>query len=432
MFTSHHPVPDELAPVFDGATFPEFVAVVMIKTFLDIYNRMGGGEGVGLFQGSERYIRLTNRVEQAAVMSAGDRMPALRSVWGRLTSQLNVPLHSQQHDPVLLELQSLPRGLQSLVARLLQSHAGNLVMLARHWHRSAKMQNPAYVERMRDWFDDEIVTPGDGMTTLLFSAAEIVASGGDRVAIEIPNLTENSVRGIMIRRPIWWHLAAMLGIPAGDPGSGEIPGGVEGIFTNGGNIRAGSKKLPSAAYLGQLVRRTYPSLALIGGVTDSFDLGKSMLDVECYIICRENAYQLEDTPAEDLPMARMSVFDLIDEHTLTRQANHGGEGQMIYGFETLASGTQFLCRFTVRHWANPLVHGALLAALDTWGETARAVGGQSARGFGFARLTPLSIPDGSRVSDLIQQYEDHIEQHADELRAGLLDGTLTTEVSLCS
>jgi hypothetical protein len=402
-------VPADVAGLFGDLSLAEFLAAALVRQFLDLYNH---GEGAGLFSGRERYSRLEPRLRMAAVGA-----PSLRVWWDRLCHALQMPIHGSEADAALLPLLQVPRGLQQLVLRALADDYRALVALGRAWHQAARAQDPAYAERAG------LAAPGNPDLIRLTWEARAIAAGSPVAAVlEVPAVSGNSLRHQVVREPGWWHLAAALDLPAGLPGNGLLAPGVEAIFVNGGNIRAGAKQPVDPFGLAWRIRATYPLLDLLGGVTDSFDLGESRLRVGGWIVCRENAAALAGSPAADLPAATVSVFDLLDEVTLTRQAGLTGLGQMIYTFETLAPGAQVLVRLTLTPQTPPLTRGALVAAVETYLAADATLGGQAARGFGHVAGAWLRRPAGD--DQLRADYEAYLAEAADALRAGLLDGTL--------
>lgn len=409
-----HQVPSDIADLFDDVSLPEFVATALTRIFLDLYN---SNDGEGLFSGMERYARLEARLRQSAV-----RSQTLRGLWNRLCDAMQVSVHGGEHDEALWRVFALPAGFGSLVLRTLTTDYRSIVALARLWHTTEKRRNPDYAAKsgqpvagplvMVNWPEDRLAPHSD--------AAQVV---------EVPCVTGNSLRHQIVREPAWLHLCQHLGIAEATPGQGQIPSGCEAIFYNGGNIEAGAKQPSNVFSLAWRARENYPSLDLVGGVTDSFDLGESRLKVAGWLVCRENREALRGSPAYDLPAASISVFDMLDEVTLTRQASPHGEGQMIYTFETLAAGTQILCRLNLSPFTPLLTRGALVAAVDTFMANGANVGGQGSRGFGHCVGDWLTRPDDG---DVRAQYEAYLTEHKDELRAWLCDGTLGTGVRILS
>ena len=404
-----HPVPADLAPLCGDLSVAEFVAVALLRLFLDLYN---AGEGEGVYSGRERYSRLEARARQAAIGSA-----SLRAWWDRLVVALQVGMHDGDRDRPLLALLTLPRGLHPFVLRALVDDARSLVALARAWHATAKLQSTEYAQASGQ------PTAAPGLVALHWDASDL--TGGSAVArvMELPAVSGNSLRHQVVRAPAWRHLASALGLSADRPGRGPLPGGVEAIFVNGGNIRAGAKQPTNPHALAWAIRALYPTLDLLGGVTDSFDLGESRLKVAGWLVCRENRDALLGSAAVDHPAATLSAVDLIDTVTLTRQAGLTGLGQMIYSFETLAPGTPILCRLTLAPETAALTHGALIAAVETFLALESPIGGQSARGFGQVAGAWLDGNERAR-SALRTEYEAYLTEQADALRAGLVDGTL--------
>ena len=197
------------------------------------------------------------------------------------------------------------------------------------------------------------------------------------------------------------------------------------MFYNGGNIESGAKQPSGTFGLAVAIRGAYPLLDLVGGVTDSFDVGESRLQIASWLVCRENAAALAGTPAEDLPAARLSVFDMMDDVTITRHAGQVGEGQMIVGFESLCAGAQAFVRLSLTPHSDPLTHGALIDAVEAWRSNDGTIGGGAARGFGYCTAEWLRRHEDADAYR--QVYLDYIAENADALREGLIDGTLTTK-----
>jgi hypothetical protein len=401
-------VPAAVAELFRDLSLAEFIATALVRIFLDLYNR---GEGSGLFSGAERYGRLETRLRMAATGA-----PALRHWWDRLCHALQVGIHAGEEDGRLLPLLMAPRGLQQLVLRALAEDERALVALGRAWHQAAKAQDPEYAARAG-------LPAGDpDLVRLTFDAGRIAAGSPVAAILEVPAVSGNSLRHQVVREPGWLHLARALDLPAGLPGAGALPPAAEAIFYNGGNIRAGAKQPSDPFGLAWRIRARYPLLDLLGGVTDSFDLGESRLRVGGWLVCRENAAALAGSPAADLPAATVSAFDLLDEVTLTRQAGLTGLGQMLYTFEVLAPGTAVLVRLTLSPHTPRLTRGALVAAVETYLATDATLGGQAARGFGHVAGAWLARPEGDATAR--EEYEAYLAAEQETLRAGLIDGTL--------
>lgn len=402
-----HPVPVDVAEIVRDLSFPEFAGVVLARLFMDMYNSM---DGSGLFEGMQRYDRLETRLRQAAIPSV-----SLRAWWDRMCRALNVGIHAGSYDVALFDLLSLPGGTQQQVLRVLVADYRSIIAIARLWHTTAKLGSEAYAKKAGV---EAMVQP---LMTLEFAESAQVSNLAQ--VLEMPAVSGNSLRHQVVREPSWLHLCAALGLKAANPGQGPVPQGCEAIFVNGGNIEAGAKQPSNVFVLAHQARALYPSLDLLGGVTDSFDLGESRLRVAGWLVCAENKPALRGSPAYDLPNASISVFDMIDDVTLTRQAGTVGVGQMIFSFETLAAGAQVLCELVLTPQTALLTHGVLVAAVETFLAEDRTIGGSASRGFGHCQGQWLTRPDDGTVR---QQYEDYLEMNRDRLVAGLIDGTLGT------
>lgn len=428
-FAAACPIPAGMVEDFEFIPLPEFVAIALTRLFIDLYGGANGGEGDGLFSGPERYDRLRSRLTQAAIESFSASGPPLRTLWSALVSALQVSLAPSGADGDILRFHRLPLGLQWQVRQTLLRFPDNVLYSARSWNRARKLQHESYATAVG------AAQSLEGLAVLHWDATTLGAVEAPR-AIDVPSLTPNSIRGGMLRRPLGWHLLGRLGIGAARPGQGWLPEGVVAMLENSGNIKAGAKGPTNSVWLAQQIRAAFPVFDLLGGVADTFDLGESALTVECYGVWRENAWRLRDTPVADLPALDASVFSFVDSETLTRQAGVSGRGQMIYGFETLMPSTRFLVRLGIRHWAtpqtHPLLHGALLAAVETFIGANPFAGGQAARGFGRVRAEWLSVPDGIDPEAMVAAYEADIDARRDELLAGLTTGKLGADVVVTS
>jgi hypothetical protein len=408
-----NPVPNTIADIFTDLTPHEFVACVSVRLFLDIYNTT---EGSGLFAGLERYEMLESRLRAAAVRSNN-----LREFWSRLCRDLLVDIQPGEHDHELITLFALPAGFQRLVLRTLVNHYRHIVMIARCWHTDAKSAVAEYADAAgRE--QTQMVVP---------TLAQQEPNNNERaIILDVPSVSANTLRHQIVREPGWLHLAGMLGLVEGEPGKAEVPIGVEAIFLNGGNIEAGAKQPTNPFWLANEARKHYPLLDLLGGVADSFDLGESRLSVAAWLVCRENRAALIGSPAADLPAASVSIFDLLDDVTHTRQATEHGVGQMIYNFETLAPGAQIVCRFALSPYTRRLTCGAFVAACDTFVSSVQTIAGQSARGYGYMFsewLRPLED-----AAELRAEYESYLRDNAAQLAEWLRDGTLGTGTKILS
>ncbi len=399
-------VPGDVADLLKEVTFAEFVGISLVRLFLDIYN---SGEGTGLFSGMARYERLETRARQAAISS-----PTLRAWWDKLCETLQVGIHPGECDRAVFLLLSQPAGFLQRVLRGLTEHYRSIVSVARLWHSTAKTQNAQYALAIGQ-------AQGTPSVVLLSWTPETEGAAEPACVVDVPAVSGNSLRHQVVREPVWLHLCERLGLDATTPGQGPVPAGVEAIFFNGGNIMAGAKQPSNTFALAALARQRYPSLDLVGGVTDSFDLGESRLRVAGWLVCRENREALRGSPAYDLPAATISVFDLLDDVTLTRQAGRLGLGQMIMSFETLCPGVQVLCRLDLAPYTPLLTKGALAAAIKRFSDDGAAIGGQAARGFGWCQTAMLGdMPPGR------DEYEQYLTDNREALTEGLRDGTLGT------
>lgn len=383
------PVPEDLAPALEGLSAGDLAAIAVVRTFVAMY---GGVEGSGLFSGIDRYQVLDTRLRKAGLQST-----LLRPLWDNLTNGMLVGVSAKSHDEELLALWSLPKAAQMAACRALALNAGSCIAIAREWSKLDKNAGGLFA----------------GVPVPLAPEA------GGLVPVELPAISANGSRHQVVREPSMRHLLASLDIPYGHPGEGDLPLSVEALFYNGGNIKAGAKQISGAFAAAHEVRRAFPSLDLLGGVTDSFDLGASRLGVASWLACQENEPAFYGTPLEGelLP----SAYDLLDVVTQTRQEGRTGLGQMIHNFEVLVPGTKILIRLSLEPFTPDLTAGALECAVQSYAEAAK-IGGQYARGFGSVTIER----DGPDLSEHAEQYETYLAENKDALREALIGGTLGT------
>lgn len=403
-----HPAPADLCDLLADLSVPEFAATILVRIFLQIYNSRNAGEGEGIFTGPDRYGRLENRLRNAAI-----RARNVRSLWSRLCGDLQVGIHPMEYDAILHPLFGASRGLQSRIVSTLVRETRSIVPIARLWHSTERQEEK-----------DAKAGPsllGAERRTLSYPAM-VEPEEESALILDVPALSSNSVRHQLVRAPAWTHLCGMLGLKEGKAGRGRVPAGVEAIFVNGGNIAAGAKAPDNPHRIAWDIRDGWPILDLLGGVTDTFDLGESRLQVAAWLVCKENTAGLKGSAAAARPAATLSALDMIDDITQTRQETEAGLGQMIMNFESIAAGAEILVRLSVSPFASQLSLGALAAAIGTFDREDPTIGGQAARGFGNCSVEWLT--DETELDEAWTAYETYLNDNADLLVNQLETGTL--------
>lgn len=386
------PVPKDLEAVILSLSSVEYVAIALVKLAITMYNSK---DGTGLFTGQTRYAMLQGRIGSSAT-----RTTTIREFWSVLCKDMLFDIAPMSYDGVLIKFFSLPIGFQRLVIGYLAREYQIATTIARGWNTSLK--------------DDE------GTLVDIPVKLQHVDSNAPILA-NVPAISTNSVRHQLIREPLWWHLVEATGIleSLNDDNMVIVPQNAEALFVNGGNIGTNTKKGTNS----MLIRKTYPSLALLGGMTDGADLGEGLLQVQSWLVCKENAGRIGRF--DGLPQARISAFDMMDITTHTRHETNRGVGQMIFNGEALVPDTVVYVRLDMHPRSNDLELSCLVTAVEEFGKHAY-IGGQSARGYGF-----MDVSWGSEhpTSDLYRQY---IQENAQRLADGLVDGTLCTGVRVCN
>lgn len=241
----------------------------------------------------------------------------------------------------------------------------------------------------------------------------------DGAPMRVPDISENSLRSVIFRRTLADHLVESLGIE-----DGSLPQPAVNLLYAGGNLARGSAAPGNEIELGHKIRELYPSLHLLGGATDSFVLPKSALSLAAWPVAREFSRELSHVAPHLAEEAQeVSIFDLLSEETRTRGTSSESSGnQMLYTYETLASGTKIVLEMTLAPRTPPAVEGALSLALSHWDGY---FGGQGRQGRG--RMALLEGPGADPAP-----YLEHLEKNAGAMRQGLLDGTLGSGKVVCA
>ena len=427
--SEHHPVTSGLKKLFMQASTAEVIAVILVRLFIEIYS------GKGLFVDADRYTTLEGRVK-AASMKAG----SLSTFWGGLLDAMTVNIQPGAYDGVLGEIFSLSQKLQALALSVLVENGAVVIFKARLWNNALKdarkNEGPAANSKIdtQRLISDPDVTDGKAETldllAMLANPTDSQREETQSSVIEVPTVSPNTIRNRLIRTPGWEHLCAALGFNAMHPGDGDLPLGVEALFVNGGNIESGGKQPNAPEAMANAIRRKYPLVDLLGGVINSVILGRSCLSVNSWLVCRENAAILERTSAAGRSNLRISAFQMVDSEMKIRTKTSRGVGQSMANAESLAIGSEIFVRLTLAPFTQDLTKGALFAALRTF-EAMPHVGAHSSTGGGLMDMDLTREIDGADA--LLALYEEYLVEHKDELRQGLVTGTLAIgDKALCA
>jgi len=402
-------MPESIEDLTSRVNMPEWLSVAYIQLLLNIHNK---GDGEGLLSGMGRYRMLENRLQTAAI-----RCSTLHGLWSALTTDLQLDTHAAKWDRLIASFWTLPPSIQYQMLTVMGKQHRAVATLARVWHTANKAQSEEYCESAQIPFMLE------SLATRSFVDADM-PEPPEQIILNVPAISVNSLRHQLVREPAWLHLCHALGLEPKARGEGPLPVGADGIFANGGNIRAGAQQPSNAFFLAGEIRAAYPSLDLLGGVTSSFDLGESKLKVSAWIVCQENVDNLPEA-LRDTAHAQTSIFEMLDDVTRTRHATADGEGQMIYNYETLVAGTRVYVELTLTPYTTALTEGALAAALEYYEHNDNVIGGQSARGHGHVSVEWLTKRPEHR-----DEYEAYLASNASRLLDGLTGKTLCSGATI--
>jgi hypothetical protein len=234
----------------------------------------------------------------------------------------------------------------------------------------------------------------------------------------VPSISENALRSVIFRYPLHDHLLRALEIERG-----QVPQSVVNLLFSGGSMASGAKAPTNEIELGHKVKRLYPSIDLLGGAVDAFILPRSRMRLAAWLVAREYLPALRLVAPELADEAAgVSAYDMLTEETRTRGTGSESSGnQMLYTYETLASGAKLLLEVSLDPHTPAATAAAVAHAISCWDGY---IGGQGRQGRGRMEVVRANL--GSADA-----YLAHIEAHRDAMREGLVTGTLGTERVLC-
>lgn len=276
-------------------------------------------------------------------------------------------------------------------------------------------RNAVVIEALTPLSHGDTLTGDNATNTRLFMRSMMRVDG---VPMRVPDVSENALRSVIFRRTLHDHLLETLGV-----GPGDLPQAVVNLLYSGGNLAKGSSMPGNEIALSHEIRSLYPSLELLGGATDSFVLTKSRLRLAAWPVCREFARQIRSVAPElEEEAESVSAFELLEEEMRVRGTGSESSGnQMLYGYETLSAGTKILLETTLDARTPPAVEACIALAFAEWDGY---FGGQGRQGRGRMEVV------GKRPGNLTP-YTDHLREHSEKMKTGLLDGTLGTGKTVC-
>jgi hypothetical protein len=280
------------------------------------------------------------------------------------------------------------------------------------------------LEAMERISHGDTVTGIDNATnTRLFMRHAMKVNG---IPMRVPDVSENAIRSVMIRRPLHDHMLKVL-----DVGAGDLPQSVMNLLYSGGNLKGNAKSPEAAMDLAHKIRKLYPSLWLLGGATDNFVLTRSALRVTAWPVTQEFRRAMERFRPDLLEEAdSSSIFDYLFEETRVRGTGAESSGnQTLYTYEVVAAGLKILLELTLDPWIPDPVFGCMFASPQLWDGF---FGGQGRQGAGRMAFDWLANARGEDNSRSPLSYTDHLQKHGEEMRTGLLNGTLGTGREICA
>jgi hypothetical protein len=412
---AYYPLSPALAAALSGLEAEEFLASAFLFTLIQAMNRLHGGEGEGLFSGTERYDLLQSRLKIVGSQFA----TSIFSVYARLLSVLRIESILPLQD-ILPAYTSLPRAVQQAMIATLTRDSQACITIARYWFDETRKQREA---------------PGEGLWQQFYDPAGKIA-GSSLVEAEaaVPHISTNAFRHSIFRETLRDHLLEVCGIGTIEEVVREkrLPEYVTMLFSNGSNVAAGKPIPANNEELGYYVQRMFPSIELLGGCTPTLIMTGKLVPSN-WTLCLQNnqatSYygQTSDVDAASLLTVITNVTHAVEGMEATR-----ANSQMIFSHTVMKQGSKVLLLVGFRPYTSERAKGAAWLGLQRWLQAGGHVGGKDAQGEGHFHVVETQIlPDApgdtedvSYYAQCADAYQEYVEQERETLRWHLVTGSL--------
>lgn len=232
----------------------------------------------------------------------------------------------------------------------------------------------------------------------------------------VPTLSGNAIRHRMIREPGASWLVKRLGL------AGKLTLEALQFLFSGGSLTAGGATENVARI--QRMWELLPLYRVLGGSLPDLIVGGRLQCRRGVLVCAENVSRLEAlVPKGWLPdgqyiPARQCIggyqytrMDPQKAHAEMLASKLGQTNQMIYGGQTVVTGSVFVHGFVLRD-AREVDVGALMWSLQLWNAANRSIGGMAAKGHGMLDVAIRTSPDID-VLAAVDAYHKHVDANAE-------------------
>jgi len=277
-------------------------------------------------------------------------------------------------------------------------------------------------------------------TTSLFRREKFVLPDGK--AIDLPVVSGNSMRGILrdISAEILLRKTGINGIDIA----------AFDLLFSGGSLSEGPEKIDIDKI--RHLRKTIPPISVFGGSVQNIILpGKAKVG-KLMLLCKETAHLFDDSLSK---YCTNSVYDLMQTEMYVRKDDAKNEllasflneaileetkkgssvkdlrasssaQQMMYRFETIASGAMFYFSMTVEEDkldknADAIDKGCFLSAWDWFIKYKQSIGGRSSAGHGQVSIYDIieESVTSQEKEDLIANYYEFLEKNKESVLLAL-------------
>lgn len=297
----------------------------------------------------------------------------------------------------------------------------------------------------------------------LFRTGRFIVDGEPQ---DVPYVTGNAIKHVVIREPGVRHMLRVLEVPDGSLSKAAVH-----LLWSGGALTTKGSAIDLGAY--RAICEHIPVLSLCGGALGNF-MAESRISVgDARPVCAEHADRIDPSDAIDSRLLRVPVGHLYDVQMGTRHdplrqqevqryltagemrlledgkrealakreakehTDKGDSQQMIYERQVLAAGTQLVCRVYTKDLTE-IEEAALWAAVNEWMRLP-FIGAGKAVGNGEAALTiqasePIALryPEWRRAElppelgendgaarAMHARYETHLREHRRDILGAL-------------
>lgn len=408
------PIGSALAIALQQLTAEQFLASAFIFTLISQLNKHNEGDGNGLFSGKSRYDQLLKRL----AIVGSQYQTSFFNVYAALLRELRIESNLWEMTDVLWRYAALPRSVQQSAIATMTKDRQAVVTIARAWSEASKKEKA--LERTGGIVWNQLLASHEYYDPV----GKYAGSSLTEAEAAIPWISSNTFRHTVFRETLRDHLFASIGLSGMDQAQKVLPKHAVLLFSNGGNMRAGSTAPDASNAISAAIARMFPSVELVGGCVPTHIMN-GKLSLPIWTLCVQNNHNTQHYGfTSDVDAASLLTSETFTRHTPDGIPNDKESGQMIFDAPLLKPGAHLLMQITVAPFTSRLACGAAYFALKRWLADGGQVGGRDNLGFGRLLLRTEINPSVAFYEEAANEYEEYIATHTEQLEEALVSGSL--------